>query len=46
MEEKIPDIDVLSTNFRKMNEKMSFVKEQLSKFDKNEKLNITLKNAM
>ena len=40
MEEKIPDIEILGANFRKMDEKMSFVKEQLSKFEKNEKLNV------
>ena len=45
MEEKIPDIDILGTNFRKMDEKMSFVKEQLSKFEKNEKLNINFKKC-
>ena len=46
MEEKIPDIDILGANFRKMDEKMSFMKEQLSKFEKNEKLNINLINVM
>ena len=40
MEEKIPDIDILGANFKKMDEKMSFMKEQFSKFEKNEKLNI------
>ena len=40
MEEKIPDIEILGANFKKMDEKMSFVKEQFSKFEKNEKLNI------
>ena len=40
MEEKIPDIEILGANFKKMDEKMSFAKEQFSKFEKNEKLNI------
>ena len=45
MEEKIPDIEILGTNFKKMDEKMSFSKEQLSKFEKNEKLNINYKKC-
>ena len=45
MEEKIPDIEILGTNFKKMDEKMSFAKEQLSKFEKNEKLNINFKKC-
>ena len=45
MEEKIPDIEILGSNFRKMDEKMSFMKEQLSKFEKNEKLNINFKKC-
>ena len=31
MEEKIPDIEILGSNFKAMDEKMSFSKEQLSK---------------
>ena len=40
MEEKIPDLEILSSNFRKMDQKMYFMKEQLSKFELSEKLNI------
>ena len=40
MEEKIPDLEILSSNFTKMDEKMYFMKEQLSKFELSEKLNI------
>ena len=44
MEEKIPDIDILGANFKimdgKTEGKMPFMKEQFSKFEKNEKLNI------
>ena len=40
MDEKIPDLEILSSNFRKMDEKMSFMKEQFSKFELSEKLNI------
>ena len=40
MEEKIPDLEILSSNFRKMDEKMYFMKEQFSKFELSEKLNI------
>ena len=40
MEEKIPDLDILTSNFRKMDEKMYFMKEQFSKFELSEKLNI------
>ena len=45
MEEKIPDIEILGSNFRKMDERMSFMKEQLSKFEKSEKLNINFKKC-
>ena len=45
MEEKIPDIEILGSNFKAMDEKMSFSKEQLSKFEKNEKLNINFKKC-
>ena len=45
MEEKIPDIEILGSNFRKMDEKMFFMKEQFSKFEKNEKLNINFKKC-
>ena len=40
MDEKIPDLEILSSNFRKLDEKMSFIKEQFSKFELSEKLNI------
>ena len=40
MEEKIPDLEILSSNFRKMDEKMFFMREQFSKFELSEKLNI------
>ena len=40
MEEKIPDLEVLSSNLRKMDEKVFFTKEQFSKFELQEKLNI------
>ena len=40
MEEIIPDLEILSSNFRKMDEKMYFMKEQFSKFELSEKLNI------
>ena len=40
MEEKIPDLEILSSNFHKMDEKMYFMKEQFSKFELSEKLNI------
>ena len=45
MEEKIPDIEILGSNFRKMDEKMFFMKEQFSKFEKSEKLNINFKKC-
>ena len=40
MGEKIPDLEILSSNFRKMDEKMFFMREQFSKFELSEKLNI------
>ena len=45
MEDKIPDIEILGANYRKMDEKMLFLKEQLSKYEKNEKLNINFKKC-
>ena len=38
MDEKIPDLEILSSNFRKMDEKMSFMKEQFSKFELSRKI--------
>ena len=45
MEEKIYDLDILGANFRKMDEKMLFMKEQLSKFEKSDKININFKKC-
>ena len=40
MEEKPLNIEILGSNFKKMDDRMSFMKEQISKFEKSEKLNI------
>ena len=40
MEDKIPDFEILTSNFREMDKNMYFMKEQLSKFELSEKINI------
>lgn len=40
MAEKIPDLEILGQNFKKMDEKMLFMKDQISKFEKSKKLNL------